>query len=153
MKELNEYRVLLINRLKAAASEFCDACRAYADPFAKVEGDWTLHQIAAHTRDVETSVYGMRIRRTLNEAAPTFASFDADAWMAQHYKKDEPLENILSEFEAAVNETFKMLTEMPQEGWSRLSYHEVMGGEFTLQLWVERSLAHIEEHLGAIKRK
>jgi hypothetical protein len=151
MKELHEYRVLLVSRLKAAAGEFCDACRA-ADPLARLEGDWTAHQIAAHTRDVEKFVYGMRIRRTLSEEAPVFTSFDADAWMAEHYQAGEPLEEILNEFHNGVKETCEMLTEMPQEGWSRLSSHEVMGGEFPLQLWVERSLAHIEEHLKTIKR-
>ncbi len=40
----------------------------------------------------------------------------------------------------------------PQEVWSREGRHEALGGGLTLQLWVERSLAHIEEHLAAVKQ-
>lgn len=151
MKELFEYREKLIARLGEAAGEFCEACKAFKNPFETVEGDWTVHQIAAHTRDVERFIYGQRIRRTLGEENPEFTRFDADAWMAEHYDKDEPLDKMLAEFLAGVQDVCEMLGNMPQEGWSRLSRHESLGGELTSQLWVERSLAHIEEHLLALK--
>ena len=82
MKELFEYRVKMIERLSEAAQEFRTACMAIKDPFEKVEGEWTLHQIASHTRDVDKLIYGVRIRQTLNEDNPEFKSFDADDWMA-----------------------------------------------------------------------
>jgi hypothetical protein len=41
---------------------------------------------------------------------------------------------------------------MPNQIWSRESRHEAFGGGLTLQLWVERSLAHVEEHLKALSR-
>ena len=151
MKELLEYRVKMIARLGEAAQEFHAACEAASDPFAKVEGEWTLHQIAAHTRDVEKLVYGARIRQTLNENNPEFKSFDADGWMATHYNKEEPLAGILDEFSSNVESLCKTLRNLPQEAWSRESRHESMGGELALQLWVERSLAHIEEHLRTVK--
>ncbi|MDP1545994.1 MAG: DinB family protein [Anaerolineales bacterium] len=151
MKELFEYREKLIARLGEAAGEFCEACKSFKNPFEKVAGDWTVHQIAAHTRDVERFVYGERIRRTLQEENPEFTGFDADSWMAKHYKKDEPLEKILGDFSAGMQEVCEMLGDMPQAGWSRLSRHESLGGELTLQLWAERSLAHIEEHLNTLK--
>ena len=152
MKELLEYREKMIARLADAAQEFCSACRAFDDPFTKVEGEWTAHQIASHTRDVDKMIYGARIRQTLNEENPEFKSFDADAWMAEHYNKVEPLENILSEFSANMDELCAILKSMPREAWSRESRHATMGGGLTLQLWVERSLAHIEEHLLALKK-
>jgi hypothetical protein len=51
-----------------------------------------------------------------------------------------------------VDELCKTLRDLPQEAWSRQSRHETMGGGLALQLWVERSLAHIEEHLQAVKK-
>ncbi|WKZ37028.1 MAG: DinB family protein [Anaerolineales bacterium] len=147
MKELIEYRVKLIARLMEAAREFRSACESYSNPFIPIEGEWTLHQIASHTRDVDRMVYGTRIRRTLHEENPEFKSFDADAWMAEHYNKEEPLVNILDEFSANMDGLCKTLESLPREGWSRESRHETQGGELTLQLWVERSLAHVEEHL------
>jgi hypothetical protein len=152
MKELLEYRVKMIVRLDEAAREFRLACEAVSDPFEKIEGEWTLHQIASHIRDTEKLVYGARIQRTLTENNPVFKDFDADAWMAEHYDPQEPLNEILDEFIKNVDELCKTLRDLPQEAWSRESRHEIMGGELALQLWVERSLAHIEEHLRSVKR-
>lgn len=151
MKELLEYREKLIARVAEAAQEFRAACEAFADPFTKVEGEWTVHQIASHTRDVDKMVYGERIRRTLAEENPEFKSFDADAWMAANYSKDESLAEVLGDFVASINDLSKTLQAMPREAWSRQSRHETMGGELTLQLWVERNLAHLEEHLQTLK--
>ena len=132
MKELLEYREKLIARVAEAAREFSAACEAFGGPFAKVEGEWTVHQIASHTRDVDKMVYGERIRRTLNEENPEFKNFDADAWMAANYNKAEPLVNILAEFAASVDGLRKALEAMPREAWSRASRHETMGGGLTL---------------------
>ena len=33
----------LLARIREATQEFCDACRSFADPFAIVDGGWTLH--------------------------------------------------------------------------------------------------------------
>ncbi len=151
MKELTEYRIKIVARLGEAAHEFRSACESFPDPFAKVEGDWNLHQIASHTRDVDKLIYGARIRRTLNEENPEFKNFDADAWMTEHYNKDEPIAAILDEFSSNVEDMCKILGGMAQESWSRMSRHETQGGDLSLQLWVERSLAHIEEHLKTLK--
>jgi len=152
MKELLEYRVKMIVRLDEAAREFRLACEAVRDPFDKIEGEWTLHQIASHTRDVEKLVYGARIQRTVNEDNPEFKNFDADTWMREHYNPQEPLNEILDEFIKNVEDLCKILRDLLQEAWSRESRHETMGGELALQLWVERSLAHIEEHLKTAKK-
>ncbi len=151
MKELMEYRVKIVERLGEAAREFRAACEAIQDPFTKVEGEWTLHQIASHTRDVDKIIYSARIHQTLNEDDPEFKNFDADSWMANHYNREESLAEILDEFSKNMEELRKILSAMPREAWSRESRHETMGGELPLQLWVERSLAHIEEHLRTLK--
>lgn len=151
MKELLEYREKLVARLSEATKEFCSICESFKSPFIKVEGDWNVHQIASHTRDVENLIYGARVRKTLSEDNPQFQSFDADAWMAEHYNKDEPLKKILIDLDTSVQDLCNILKDMPRESWSRLSSHESAGNQLTLQLWVERSLAHIEEHLLVLK--
>lgn len=152
MKELLEYRVKMIERLNKAAHEFQTACMAIKDPFEKIDGEWTPHQIASHTRDVDKLVYGARIRQTLDEDNPEFKNFDADGWMAAHYKKNEALTGILDEFLASIEKLCKTLRELPQEAWSRESRHETIGGGLTPQLWAERNLEHIEEHLQTLKK-
>lgn len=153
MKELLEYRASLIDRLAAATEEFCSACLAANhahEPLA--QGDWNVHQVAVHVRDVDKLVYGHRARRTANEPNPEFQPFDGDAYMADHYSTTEPLNQILDELRANVSALATMLRELPAEAWSRASHHATLGHGFTLQAWVERDLAHIEEHTEIIKR-
>ena len=152
MKELIEYREKLLARLREATVEFCDVCRSFNDPFAVVDGEWTVHQIAFHVRGINQEVYGLRVRHTLKEDYPEFKNFDPEHWMATSYTREEPLEKILSEFSASMNDVCDLLNGMPQESWSRLSRHEALGKELTLQLWAERGLAHIEEHLKVLKK-
>ena len=153
MKELNEYRSHLLNRLIAATKEFRDACLAADDAHAPLsEGEWNVHQTAAHTRDVNELVYGMRAKRTAQEDNPEFENFDGDAYMAEHYNADEPLHEMLDGFVESVEALYDFLKALPAETWSRESRHITFGDGFTLQTWVERNLAHIEEHLETIKK-
>jgi hypothetical protein len=152
MKELNEYRTLLIERLISATRKFRDACLAAPDPFVPLDEEgWNIHQIAAHTRDVNNLVYGLRARRTAREDNPEFQNFDGDAYMAEHYNAAEPLNELLDGFVASVEALAGMLRELPAETWSHVSRHTTLGSGFTLQAWVERDLAHIEEHLKAVR--
>lgn len=150
MKELLEYRVFLVNRLRKAAEEFCDACEAL-DPSIKPSGEWTLHQIAAHLRDLNHLVYEKRVRETIAEDNPLFENFDPEAWMLSHYEPDEPIKKILDDFKGHVGQLCETLSALPVEAWSRESRHEMIGDQLPLQLWVERGLAHIEDHLLEIK--
>jgi hypothetical protein len=152
MNQLLEYRSKLVDQLESAVEDFGKACLAVRDPFKPVEeGGWTVHQVAAHTRDVDKLVYELRARRTAQEDQPFFQNFDGDAWMAEHYDPHEPLASILDKLSASVKGTVAMLKELPPEAWSRTSSHEVYGDGFTLQTWVERGLAHIQEHLDTVK--
>lgn len=153
MIELTEYRKQLMGRLEEAAKEFRAACLSIKDPFAPIEADgWNAHQIAAHTRDVEEAAYGLRVRRTLEEVNPLLPNFDGDAYMAAHYDPKESLRDVLDGLVSSVKNLLKTLRGLPDEAWSRESRHETQGGGLTLQHWIERALAHIEEHLATVKK-
>lgn len=153
MKELAEYRANLIDRLTTAANDFRAACLAVKDPYAPLEpGGWNVHQIAVHARDVDQLVYGLRARRTALEDNPEFQNFDGEAYMAQHYDPKEPLDEMLDGFVKSVESLAEYLRALPKESWSRESHHATLGSGFTLQAWVERNLAHIQEHLESVKR-
>jgi len=153
MKELKGYRTRLINRLVEAANRFREACLAVKDPHAPLEdGGWNVHQVAVHTRDVDQLVYGQRARRTAVENNPEFPNFDGDAYMAEHYDKNESLNTLLNGFVESVESLAGMLRQLPVEAWSRESRHSTMGSGFTLQTWVERGLSHIEEHIETVKK-
>jgi Mycothiol maleylpyruvate isomerase N-terminal domain len=154
MKELAEYRMNLIQRLADSAEAFRNECLQVNDPYAPTEADgWTVHQIAVHTRDVDELVYGLRARRTAVEENPEFPNFDGEAFMKANYNASEPLEQVLSSFVRNVRALVEWLQDLPVEAWSRVSRHTTLGRELTLQSWVEKDLAHIEEHLKTVKKQ
>jgi hypothetical protein len=147
-----DYRARLLEKLLESADAFCATCRAVNDPWEPVdEHGWNVHQLAQHVRDVDVQSYSMRARRTLTEQYPSFPKFDADRWASQHYNADEALEKILAEFESNVHSLVEQLKTQPDGAWSRLGRHEIQGDR-TLQIWVERSLEHIREHLETVQR-
>ena len=151
MEQLFEYRSHLLDRYEAATREFCEAVETAARSKVQNEaGGWNAHQLAAHTRDVEKMVYGLRVRRTLEEDDPLFENFDGDAFMAAHYNPEEPLASILDELADSVRANVARLRSLPPEAWTRPSRHETYGAGFTAQTWVERALAHMEEHLKSV---
>jgi hypothetical protein len=151
--ELIDYRTRLVGRLGAAVKEFQAACLAVKDPYAPIEeGGWNVHQVAAHTRDEDKLVFGLRVRQTLTEDNPQFQKFDGEAYMTEHYDPHEPLRDILEGFTKNMEAQVELLRGMPVEGWSRLSSHATLGSDLTLQVWVERGLEHLEEHLATVKR-
>lgn len=153
MKELEEYRGNLTKRLEEAADEFRAACLKVDEPHAWVDVDgWTVHQIAVHTRDVDKLVYGLRARRTVAEQNPEFPNFDGEAHMAANYRTNELLDEVLDQLVENVRALVQWLQSLPPEAWSRVSRHSTLGSNLTLQSWVEKDLAHIEEHLKAVKR-
>jgi hypothetical protein len=152
MKEVYEYRTRLIEKLIWAARDFRAECLAVKNPFAPLEeGGWNTHQIAAHTRDVDKLAYGLRVRRTASQDNPEFESFDGDKYAAEHYDQNEPLGELLDEFVASIESLVELLRGLPVEAWARESRHATLGSGFTLQTWVERSLAHLEEHTETVK--
>jgi hypothetical protein len=154
MKELSEYRAHLMDKLVTAAKDFRAACLAVEEPYAPLEeGGWNLHQLAAHTRDVDKLVYGLRARRTALEDNPEFQNFDGDAYMTAHYDANEPLDKLLDGFVVSIGDLAEDLRGLSPEAWSRESRHATLGSGFTLQTWVERNLAHIQEHLETVQKE
>ena len=154
MKELAEYRMNLMKRLEDSAKTFHDECLQVNDPYAPVDADgWTVHQIAVHTRDVDELVYGLRARRTAVEENPEFPNFNGEAFMTANYDSRESLDDVLNSFVGNVRALVEFLQALPMEAWSRVSRHTTLGSELTLQSWVEKDLAHIEEHLKTVKKQ
>jgi hypothetical protein len=153
MKEVDEYRKKLTDRLGEAVKEFQSACLAVKDPYAPIEeGGWSVHRVAVHARDVDRLAYGIRVRRTLAEDNPEFPNFDSETYMAEHYDPRESLPDLLEGFKKDVDSLVKVLRNTPVEAWSRVSRHATLGSGLTLQIWVENGLEHLEEHLATVKR-
>ena len=153
MKELAEYRMNLMKRLEEAAGEFREECLKAEEPNTSLQADgWTLHQLAVHTRDVDELVYGLRARQTAVEENPEFPNFDGEAYMSANYNASEPLEAVVTGLVESVHALVEFLRALPVDSWSRVSRHTTLGSGLTLQTWVEKDLAHIEEHLKTVKK-
>ena len=154
MKELAEYRVNLMKKLEDSAQAFREECLKVNDPYAPFDAaGWNVHQIAVHTRDVDELVYGLRARRTAVEENPEFPNFDGEAYMSANYDSSEPLNEIADSLVENVRALVELLRAIPLEAWSRVSRHTTLGSEITLQTWVEKDLAHIQEHLDTIREQ
>ena len=153
MRELKDYRKNLIEKLVNTARDFQAASLAVKDPYIPLEeGGWNVHQVAVHTRDVDKLVYGMRARRTVEEDNPEFQNFNGEEYMAEYYNVNESLDEMLNGFVENVESLAEMLRSLPDEAWSRQSRHATLGSGFTLQTWVERGLAHIQEHVETLNK-
>jgi hypothetical protein len=86
------------------------------------------------------------------EENPEFQNFDGEAYMAEHYDASESLRGMLDGFVENVESLAEMLRDVPVEAWSHESRHATLGSGFTMQTWVEKNLAHIEEHVGTVKK-
>jgi hypothetical protein len=154
MKELEEYRKSLMEKLEDAAKAFRTECLTAQDPYASLQKEnWNIHQIAVHTRDVDKLIYGLRARRTALEDNPEFPNFNGEAYMAEHYNAKEPLNELLNDFVENVQALIELLRALPAKAWSRVSSHSKLGSGLTLQSWVEKDLAHIEEHLETVRKQ
>ena len=81
-----------------------------------------------------------------------FQNFDGDAYAAEHYNANESLAGLLNGLVASVEALVEFLRQLPPAAWARESRHVELGNGFTLQTWVERDLAHIEEHLASLMK-
>jgi hypothetical protein len=112
-------------------------------------GGWTPHQVIWHVRAVETQAYLPRLERLLARDGAELQDFDGDGWMATRYAADEPWQRIVDDFVAARQEMAARLDAAPVAAWSHTGRHGYWGSR-TLMWWVERSLAHVDEHIGQL---
>jgi hypothetical protein len=115
-------------------------------------GGWSAHQLAVHVRDVEVQAYVPRVHRLLAEEDPQLSDFDAEAFMAAHYDPAEPVAQIVQDVAQARQGVRRMLDYGNAAGWSRTGRHPALG-ICTVQAWVERAVAHFDEHLGQLEAR
>lgn len=152
MEELLEYRQRMINKIARAPESIEAAIIRIKDHTQPLEaGGWNLHQVVAHMRDVNLQVYLPRLHRIIDEENPMFENFDGDAWMEEHYQPRESIHKLSSDFKEQCNLTTIWLKNLPVEAWNRPCQHSSFG-KHSLQWWVERTLAHIDEHLTQLEQ-
>ena len=154
MKQLLEYRALLLDRLARQPDELAGAVDAVSEAEwrqRRVEAGRTLHQLLAHVRDLEALAFLPRLRRVLAEDHPALEAFPSHHWSLEDYQPGEPAADILSGFARARAEALALLRPLPVEGWNRTGFHPPSGPR-TAQWWAERMYVHAQEHLDEMRR-
>jgi hypothetical protein len=153
-KQLDEYRVLLLQHLEQQPAEFAALVDALPEAewhIRRVADGATLHQIAAHLRDTEALAFWPRLQRILAEESPHLDAFPNHRWtMEKTYHPEEPLRGILASFARTRAEALTVLKDLTTNDWSRAGFHPPSGPR-TLQWWAERMLNHARSHFEAIR--
>jgi len=154
MENLYAYRQRMLARFQAIVVDLEQAVDALAqkDWHSPLEPDgWSLHQVLVHLRDADAHAYLPRLLRILAVDTPFVEKFDDEGWMIEHYNPDEPVSSILAEYRELRSSEIACLESITPADWSRKGRHPTLGLR-TIQWWVERSLAHSEEHLMQIQQ-
>jgi hypothetical protein len=149
MEELDTYRDELLFALAGVVDQLSEIVsvlpyNAWQLPFGHEMR--TPHYILAHLRELEAQVFSIQLRRFLEEDTPLLLRFDDAAWMACHYKLEEPVQVILADFANLRRQELNWLRGLPAAGWSRSARHPWWGMR-TLQWFVELQLEYSHQHL------
>ena len=145
---LDDYRRRLLERHRFQPTAYRERLRRLDGASLRVPikpGEWSAHQVIFHVSAVDEQAYGPRLLRILREDRPRLEDFDEAAWMADHYDPGEALQAILDRWQAARQTWADVLETAPPEAWNRAGVHPFYG-ERTLQWWLERAVAHGEDH-------
>ena len=103
-----------------------------------------------HVRDIEIDGYQVRIRRTLAETHPTFASIDTDALVRERaYARDDPA-RALAAFRAARVQTLEMISGLSEQQLARTAVFEGYG-PLTLRSLIHYLCSHDQQHLAGLQ--
>jgi hypothetical protein len=147
-ESLDDYRRRLLDRYLDQVGEYRSHLSGLAPSAVRTEikpGEWSPHQLLFHVRAVDQQAYGPRLERILREAHPALEDFHESEWMAANYDPDETASAILDTWESVRGDNADLLRGAPPEAWSRTG-RQAYWGERTLQWWVERAIAHTDDH-------
>ncbi len=110
-------------------------------------GEWSIHAIVAHLRDVEQQVFLKRIQRILSEpGTPRVEDFDQEQWNREHYRPEEPLPEIIKAWRAARRKELNLLRGVPDRDWARTAIHPEYG-KISIEWLAVHNYAHTLDHL------
>jgi len=149
MDEIEAYRKDLLSALEGVLIKLPKAVAgipsgAWDQPFGR--DSHTPHFILAHLRELEAQVFVIQLHRILDEENPLVPAFDDDAWMAIHYKPEEPALTLMEDFVNLRKQELIWLRMLSPAAWSRNARHP-WWGVHTLQWWVELQLDYSDQQL------
>jgi hypothetical protein len=152
MEELIAYRQELFSALESVVDELSKKVthtHSRAWHHSSGSGGRTAHYSLTHLREIEAQVFSIQLHRILEEETPLMPPFDDEAWMANHYKREEPAAMVLEGFTILRKQELPWLRDLPPVSWSRIARHP-RWGVHAFQWWVEKQLDCSKQHLWQI---
>ncbi len=113
-------------------------------------GKWSVKQVVGHMADTER-VFGFRaLWFARNDPAP-LPGFEQDGWMAASDFDAQPLEALLSEFQAARTSNRLMLAHLSPQAWERRG--SANGHPFSVRAYAHGLLGHERAHLQILSER
>lgn len=138
----------IIERLETSAEDFLTYLEKLpAEELQRVPApnEWSLHQVAAHVRDVEEQVFLYRLNRMLREDNPVVENFDQDVWTREHYAASEPIKKIAAQIERARGKQAALLRKAKDKDWSRTAQHPTWK-TISIEWLMTHAVNHALEH-------
>lgn len=145
---MDDYRRRLLDRYRGQVEDYARHLANLDDRTARAPikpGEWSAHQLLFHVSSVDENAYGPRLRRILREDRPALEDYDQDRWMEEHYDAADPIPGMLDRWRSVRRGYAAEAEAAPRQAWSRTG-RQAFWGERTLQWWVERAVAHAEDH-------
>lgn len=114
------------------------------------EGKWSMLQVAQHLADSEL-VSAWRYRIAAAQDGTPITAYDQDVWMANLWRGDERLADILAQFEAARAANLALLKRLTPEQWEHAGLHAERGRE-TIRDMSRNIAGHDVVHLRQMER-
>lgn len=147
---MNRQHSQLVERIESSGKELLEMLKAFTDEEmmrSPGEGEWSIHAVLAHVRDVEEQVMLRRAERILKEKEPPqVEDFDQDAWNREHYAAKEPLKEILADWRKARKKFLALLSKTPDKEWIHYAIHPYYG-KISLEWLAVHDYLHTLEHL------
>jgi len=149
---MNRKRADWIDRLEQSGKDYL----WYLSQLAEEEihapaapGEWTIHQVVAHVRDIEQHAFLARLERILKEEHPAVQNFDQDEWNMTHYDSTEPFKKIVAGFRAARRKFVQLLRKSTDKDWANWAMHSEYG-KISIDWLVMHDYHHTMEHIAQI---
>lgn len=133
-------------RLREVATSVDDARLRQAE----APGKWSMLQVAQHLADSEL-VCAWRYRLAIAQDGSPISPYDQDLWVANLWRGDERVEDVLAQFEGARATNVRLLSRLTPEQWQHAGMHAERGRE-TVQHQSRIIAGHDLVHLRQMER-
>jgi hypothetical protein len=110
---------------------------------------FTAIEQLCHIRDIEIEGYHVRLRRLLDEEAPSLVSIDSYQVALERNYPDAPVAHIFADFRQARAHTLRLLESLTDAQWRRAGTFEGYG-PVTVQGLVHYLCSHDQQHLAGL---